>query len=218
MTSSSALQVQSGSVQNVPSLEIQSSALTSFPSSQTTPLVKTEGMSSASLSLTGGLQRTTIYTTTTPIVTGTGSITATPTAYTTAETTTATSTTTTTGQETILGKRVRRTSTKYEDFEQPPIVSHLGTVTYSSLSFPSRSQRSSKTETKELEVDNTETNKIEKTGRLTNQLQYLKNVHRIVWRHHYAWPFHKPVDPVALKIPVSIGVILLGMLYCTCMA
>lgn len=139
MTSSSALQVQSGSVQNVPSLEIQSSALTSFPSSlqsQTTPLIKTEGMSSASLSLTGGLQRTTIYTTTTPIVTGTGSITATPTAYTTAETTTATSTTTTTGQETVLGKRVRRTSTKYEDFEQPPIVSHLGMVTYSSLSFP----------------------------------------------------------------------------------
>lgn len=40
-------------------------------------------------------------------------------------------------------------------------------------------------------------------GRLTNQLQYLKNVHRIIWRHHYAWPFHKPVDPVALNIPVS---------------
>lgn len=61
-------------------------------------------------------------------------------------------------------------------------------------------------------MDNTETDKIEKTGRLTNQLQYLKNVHRIVWRHHYAWPFHKPVDPVALKIPVSIVVILLGIL------
>ena len=43
-----------------------------------------------------------------------------------------------------------------------------------------------------------------KKGKLTNQLQYLKTVHRIVWRHHYAWPFHKPVDPVALKIPVSL--------------
>ena len=39
-------------------------------------------------------------------------------------------------------------------------------------------------------------------GRSTNQLQFLKNLHRILWRHHYAWPFHKPVDPVALNIPV----------------
>lgn len=43
-------------------------------------------------------------------------------------------------------------------------------------------------------------------GRLTNQLQYLKNAHRIIWRHHYAWPFHKPVDPVALNIPVRLYV------------
>ena len=40
-------------------------------------------------------------------------------------------------------------------------------------------------------------------GRLTNQLQYMKTVLRTCWRHHYAWPFHKPVDPVALNIPVS---------------
>ena len=40
-------------------------------------------------------------------------------------------------------------------------------------------------------------------GRVTNQLQYLlKNVLRVLWRHHYAWPFHKPVDPVALGLPV----------------
>ena len=57
------------------------------------------------------------------VVTGTGSITATPTAFTDAISTTATSTTPTTGQETVLGKRNRRTSTKYdEDFEKPSIV------------------------------------------------------------------------------------------------
>lgn len=44
-----------------------------------------------------------------------------------------------------------------------------------------------------------------KKGRNTNQLQYLlKNVVRTLWRHHYAWPFLKPVDPVALRIPVSM--------------
>lgn len=43
-----------------------------------------------------------------------------------------------------------------------------------------------------------------KEGRVTNQLQYmLKSVLRVLWRHHYAWPFQKPVDPVALNIPVS---------------
>lgn len=53
------------------------------------------------------------------------------------------------------------------------------------------------------------TNPVEKVegegqGRVTNQLQYLlKSVLRVLWRHHYAWPFQKPVDPVALKIPVS---------------
>ena len=41
-------------------------------------------------------------------------------------------------------------------------------------------------------------------GRVTNQLQYLlKSVLRVLWRHQFAWPFHKPVDPVALNIPVS---------------
>ena len=45
---------------------------------------------------------------------------------------------------------------------------------------------------------------IPKKGRNTNQLQFLlKNVVRTLWRHHYAWPFLKPVDPVALRIPVS---------------
>lgn len=102
----------SGTVQNVPSLEIQSGALQSQ--------VKTEGYSTPSVTITSSE----VLRTTTPIVTGTGSITATPTAYTTAVTTLAASTTTTTtGQETVLGKRIRRTSTKYDDFEQPLMVS-----------------------------------------------------------------------------------------------
>ena len=42
---------------------------------------------------------------------------------------------------------------------------------------------------------------------MTNQLQYLLKATRALWRHHYAWPFHKPVDPVALSLPVSVCVV-----------
>lgn len=39
-------------------------------------------------------------------------------------------------------------------------------------------------------------------GRKTNQLQYLqKTVLKAVWRHQYAWPFHKPVDIKLLNLP-----------------
>lgn len=59
-----------------------------------------------------------------PMVTGTGSVTATPTSYTTAVTTTASTTTATSDVHqqdalTVLGKRPRKASTKYEDLEQP---------------------------------------------------------------------------------------------------
>lgn len=56
-----------------------------------------------------------------PTVTGTGSVTATPTSYTTAVTTTASTTTAVSHQDvtTVLGKRPRKASTKYEDLEQP---------------------------------------------------------------------------------------------------
>jgi hypothetical protein len=44
--------------------------------------------------------------------------------------------------------------------------------------------------------------KREKKGRNTNQLQFLqKDVMRQVWKHQYAWPFHKPVDAAKLNIP-----------------
>ena len=63
-------------------------------------------------------------------VTGSGSMTATPTSYTTAVTTTASTTTASSVHQdssTVLGKRVRRQSSKYEDQEQQPPapVGHL---------------------------------------------------------------------------------------------
>lgn len=55
--------------------------------------------------------------------TGTGSVTATPTSYMTAVTTTASTTSASAvgSQDSLLGKRVRKQSTKYEDYEQPPL-------------------------------------------------------------------------------------------------
>jgi hypothetical protein len=39
-------------------------------------------------------------------------------------------------------------------------------------------------------------------GRVTNQLQYIKNVVlKAVWKHHFAWPFYRPVDHVKLNLP-----------------
>ena len=41
-------------------------------------------------------------------------------------------------------------------------------------------------------------------GRTTNQLQYLqKVVFPALWKHHFAWPFHIPVDPEKLGLPVN---------------
>nr|XP_039269216.1 bromodomain-containing protein 3-like isoform X1 [Styela clava] len=48
----------------------------------------------------------------------------------------------------------------------------------------------------------------QKKGRLTNQLEYLKkNVLKAVWKHHFAWPFHSPVDPVKLNLPDYFDII-----------
>ena len=44
-----------------------------------------------------------------------------------------------------------------------------------------------------------------KPGRMTNQLQYLqKIVIKGLWKHHFAWPFHNPVDPEKLNLPVLL--------------
>uniref|UniRef100_A0A3Q1H388 Bromodomain containing 3 n=1 Tax=Anabas testudineus TaxID=64144 RepID=A0A3Q1H388_ANATE len=41
-----------------------------------------------------------------------------------------------------------------------------------------------------------------KPGRRTNQLQFMQNVViKSMWRHHFAWPFHQPVDAVTLELP-----------------
>lgn len=43
-----------------------------------------------------------------------------------------------------------------------------------------------------------------KPGRRTNQLHYMQNVvTKSLWRHQFAWPFHQPVDAVALGLSVS---------------
>ncbi|NWX57934.1 BRDT protein, partial [Promerops cafer] len=40
------------------------------------------------------------------------------------------------------------------------------------------------------------------SGCQTNQLQYLQRVvMRAMWRHNFSWPFHQPVDAVALNLP-----------------
>ena len=42
-------------------------------------------------------------------------------------------------------------------------------------------------------------------GRQTNQLKYIQQtVVKALWKHHFAWPFQKPVDAEALKLPVRI--------------
>lgn len=44
---------------------------------------------------------------------------------------------------------------------------------------------------------------------MTNQLQFLqKAMIKSLWRHHFAWPFHEPVDAFRLNLPVSYTVCL----------
>lgn len=129
-TTAPTMLIQTGTVQNVSFQQGGGGGGVNNVSTNLTPytsiidpsqlLVKTEGITSASPLSVGGANRTTPPT----LVTGTGSITATPTAYTTAVTTSATSTTTGGGVTggSVLGKRIRRTSTKYDDFEQPLMV------------------------------------------------------------------------------------------------
>ncbi|ESO05525.1 hypothetical protein HELRODRAFT_191322 [Helobdella robusta] len=47
-----------------------------------------------------------------------------------------------------------------------------------------------------------------KKGRMTNQLQFLKNVViKTLWKHQFAWPFYKPVDAVKLNLPDYYSII-----------
>lgn len=84
------------------------------------------------------------------------------------------------------GKRIRKPSLLYEGFESPgmPPLSHMAPSgpPQPLVRDPSRQ------------------------GRMTNQLQFLQKVLlKSLWRHHFAWPFHEPVDAAKLSLPVSVN-------------
>uniref|UniRef100_A0A1A7YP49 Bromodomain-containing protein 2 n=1 Tax=Iconisemion striatum TaxID=60296 RepID=A0A1A7YP49_9TELE len=80
------------------------------------------------------------------------------------------------------GKRIRKPSQLYEGFESPgmPPINHI---------VPSGPPQPLVKDPNRL-------------GRMTNQLQFLqKIVLKSLWRHHFAWPFHEPVDSIRLGLP-----------------
>ncbi|XP_056394651.1 bromodomain-containing protein 2 isoform X2 [Hyla sarda] len=82
------------------------------------------------------------------------------------------------------GKRIRKPSLLYEDFEGPTMTS--GVFSHSPQVNPPPP-----------EVSNPK-----KPGRSTNQLQYLhKVVMKSLWKHQFSWPFRQPVDAVKLGLP-----------------
>ncbi|XP_039624886.1 bromodomain-containing protein 2-like isoform X2 [Polypterus senegalus] len=81
------------------------------------------------------------------------------------------------------GKRIRKPSQLYEGFESPTMLHIAAPQTIPQPPQP--------------EVRNPN-----RPGRLTNQLQFLQKVlMKALWRHHFAWPFHEPVDAVRLGLP-----------------
>lgn len=83
------------------------------------------------------------------------------------------------------GKRIRKPSLLYEGFESP------GMPPVNQMSHPGPPQPPVKDPSRQ--------------GRMTNQLQFLQKVLlKSLWRHHFAWPFHEPVDAVKLNLPVSV--------------
>lgn len=85
------------------------------------------------------------------------------------------------------GKRIRKPSLLYEGFESP------GMPAVNQSSYPGPPQPPVRDPSRQ--------------GRMTNQLQFLQKVLlKSLWRHHFAWPFHEPVDSVKLSLPVSVNV------------
>ncbi|XP_061677180.1 bromodomain-containing protein 2b isoform X4 [Syngnathoides biaculeatus] len=89
---------------------------------------------------------------------------------------------------TSTGKRIRKPSLLYEDFESPSLPHAMPAgppaPPQPAIRDPSR------------------------LGRATNQLQYLqKTLLKCLWKHHFAWPFHEPVDAHRLNLPVRIPVV-----------
>ncbi|XP_072287316.1 bromodomain-containing protein 2 isoform X1 [Pyxicephalus adspersus] len=82
------------------------------------------------------------------------------------------------------GKRIRKPSLLYEDFEGPNMNSSVFNHTSQANPPPP-------------EVSNSK-----KPGRCTNQLQYLfKVVMKSLWKHQFSWPFRQPVDAIKLGLP-----------------
>ena len=89
------------------------------------------------------------------------------------------------GSSTTAGKRIRKPSLLYEGFESPggPALGHTPAA--------GPPQPPNKDPSRQ--------------GRATNQLQFLqKAMIKSLWRHHFAWPFHEPVDASKLNLPVSV--------------
>lgn len=87
-------------------------------------------------------------------------------------------------QHTSSGKRIRKPSLLYEDFESPSLPHTMPQGP------PAPPQPPVKDPTR--------------PGRMTNQLQYLqKTLMKSLWRHHFAWPFQEPVDAYKLNLPVG---------------
>lgn len=82
------------------------------------------------------------------------------------------------------GKRIRKPSLLYEDFESPSLP-HL---------LPQASPAAPQPPVKDPN----------RAGHVTNQLQFLqKTLIKCLWRHNFAWPFHEPVDAYRLNLPVG---------------
>ena len=122
-----AAQLQANQLLKCQSLEIKSEAVCSTGTTMTTFTASRPSNSPLPCTLTPSSGGSVVITQTLSKVnlnktmkgTGTGSVTATPTSYMTAVTTTASTTSASVVGQDLLGKRVRKQSTKYEDFEQP---------------------------------------------------------------------------------------------------
>lgn len=118
----------------MPGLEVKTEAVSTSGLMATSPVERRSPDAGLGSPASNGAIATTAVSTAGVVgmtVTGSGSVTATPTAYTTAVTTTATTTTTSTGLEgpsPLLGKRIRKQSTKYEDYEQQTLTVSLSRV------------------------------------------------------------------------------------------
>lgn len=87
------------------------------------------------------------------------------------------------------GKRIRKPSLLYEDFESPSLPHSMPQAPPVPAQPPVKDPS--------------------RAGRMTNQLQFLqKTLIKCLWRHNFAWPFHEPVDAYRLNLPVGCCLLL----------